>query len=160
MIASVEQDKLVLLQAVPMPSPDASDPLVFASERRVLLVYRIAPSDFEQFGPFSDDEEPFCLVHFTGAAFHQSGPPNDEELGSHPLAASGLRWYSAYECLNPTLVGELWSAPANPVALRHFIFTFRDSTFECVAADCDLAGVYASADVASREALHPAAGRA
>jgi hypothetical protein len=148
-----ERDTLALFESVPMPSAYASDPCVFANERRVLLVYRIAPSDYERFGPFNDDEEPFCLVHFTNAAFHQSGPPNDEGLGMHPLAAKGLRWYSAYECLNPTLVDELWPAYPGAAPHRHFIFTFQDSTFECIAADCDLAGVYGSSDIAVREAF-------
>lgn len=68
------------------------------------MAYRIAPIDFERFGPFGDDDEPFCLLLFPWAAFHRLGPPNDEGLGAHPLAAAGLKWYSVHEIVNSSFV--------------------------------------------------------
>jgi hypothetical protein len=49
-------------------------------------------------------------------------------------------------------VGDALMTEFNFKAL-HFVFTFQGSTFECVAADCTLVGVYGSADIAGREAF-------
>ncbi|QCP52471.1 hypothetical protein FAZ95_25210 [Trinickia violacea] len=152
-LESEEQDKIVLLDSVPVPSPGSTEPFVIANERQVAIVYRIAEIDFERYGPFSDEDEPFCLVQFPWAAFHRLGPPNDEGLGSHPLAAVGLKWYQAHEVLKSSFVASSWKRVSPHHPRRHFVFTFQDSTFECVAADCVMSGVYGSADIAGREAF-------
>jgi hypothetical protein len=71
------------------------------------------------------------------------GPPNDEAFGGHPLARRGLRPYSISEVRNSSWL-EL-RIKMNRVHhrhsdslfsdLRHFIFAFHDSTFECLAHD-------------------------
>jgi hypothetical protein len=45
------------------------------------------------------------------------------------------------------------SGDAAAVGERHFVITFEDSTFECIAADCVVAGIYGGSDVAAREAF-------
>ena len=83
-------------------------------------------------------DDPFCVVVFSGTAFHQFGPPTDEDLDAHPLASHGLRGFSAH----------------SRDGLRHFVVTLRDSTFECVAEDCMVAGIYdGNGDIAAREAF-------
>jgi len=89
-------DRIVLLESVPKPASGSTEPFIVASERQVALSYRIAECDFERFGPFHDDEEPFCVLSFPWAVFHRLGPPGDERLGSHSLAALGLTWYSVH----------------------------------------------------------------
>ncbi|BCG02974.1 hypothetical protein PPGU19_075420 (plasmid) [Paraburkholderia sp. PGU19] len=143
----------VLLDTVPMPAPASTEPFVIADEGRTILVYRIAPSDLSRYGPFVQNEEPFCVVRFDGAVFQSLGPPNDEELSQHVLHAKGLCPYGAYEVVNSTLVAEWWPNIAPAIALRHFIFTFEDSSFECVATSCELADVFAAADIARRDAF-------
>src|SRR5690349_2715598 len=137
-----ESDTLMLLDSVPMPAPVSTEPFTIADEGRAMLVYRIAPSCFHGYGPFVRNEEPFCLVRFDGAVFQSLGPPNDEELSQHVLYAKGLRCYGAYEVVNSSLVGEWWPNAPRVIALRHFIFTFEDSSFECVANDCRLDDIY------------------
>ena len=144
---------VVLLDSYPQPASGATDPFVVANERQVALAYRIAPIDFERFGPFADDDEPFCLLLFPWAAFHRLGPPNDEGLGTHPLATLGLKWYSVHEVMNSSFVTDQWKVVSPHHVRRHFVITLQDSTFECVATDCVLGGVYGSDDVASREAF-------
>ena len=48
---------------------------------------------------------------------------------------------------------EWWPKIAPAIVLRHFIFTFEDSSFECVASTCEFAGVFATADIARSEAF-------
>ncbi|CAG4914388.1 hypothetical protein [Paraburkholderia gardini] len=150
---SSEQDQVVLMDDIPHPDHDTSAPFVLANERLVAIVYRIAKTDFERFGPFSDDD-PFCVIAFMSAAFHQFGPPRDADLPAYFLASKGLLGYSAHEVMRSSLVADSWG-PAYSLegGLRHFVLTFGDSTFECVAGDCTVAGIYGNGDIAAREAF-------
>lgn len=152
-VDSTDEDHVVLLDDIPVPADDASDPFIVANERRVAIAYRIGESEFDRLGPFAEDDEPFCVVVLSDAAFHQFGPPHDGDLDAHPLALHGLRPYAAHEVLNASLVRDAWGPPSETNRLRHFVFTFQDSTFECVATDCTAAGVYGNDEIARREAF-------
>ncbi|WP_168789800.1 hypothetical protein [Paraburkholderia aromaticivorans] len=151
--SSQQEDQVVLLDSVPHPAEDAAEPFIVASARRVILSYPIAESDFERFGPFDPDDDPFCAVLFPDTVFHRLGPPGDGDLEIHPLASQGLTGYSVHEVMNSSLAAELAAgASAGPV-LRHFVITFQASTFECVASDYTVVGVYGAGEIASREAF-------
>ncbi|CAB3751227.1 hypothetical protein [Paraburkholderia solisilvae] len=147
------RDVAVLLNAVPHPAADASEPFVVANERQVAVAYRIDETEFERFGPFAEGDDPFCAVVFSEAAFHQFGPPNDDDLDAHPLAQHGLRRYCAHEIENSSLVLDTWGQASAADGWRHFVLTFQDNTYECVAADCTLVGIYGNGDIARREAF-------
>src|SRR5260221_909969 len=88
----------------------------------------------------------FALVEFPRCIITQFGYPNDEARVGHPLRSSGLGEYSygIFEVLNPSWVKRIdqqnrikfpkWDS----YAARHFMITFHDSTFECLAADIHL----------------------
>ena len=70
------------------------------------------------------------------------GPPNDETFSGHPLADRGLHPYAVFEVRDSSWIRKL--ERMNSVhhrhnrerfleGLRHFVFAFHDSTFECVA---------------------------
>ncbi|CAH2777821.1 MAG: FIG00460443: hypothetical protein [uncultured Paraburkholderia sp.] len=153
--ASSQQDD------VPQPAADAAEPFIVASDRRVILAYPIAESDFERYGPFDPDDDPFCAVLFPDTVFHRLGPPGDSALDIHPLAAEGLRGYSVHEVTNSSLAAEIAAVSAASdvesnaadIAQRHFVITFDESTFECVASDYTVVGVYGAAEIVSREAF-------
>ncbi|HEX3378848.1 MAG TPA: hypothetical protein VHU21_03470 [Paraburkholderia sp.] len=158
--ASQQEDQVVLLDCVPHPAADAADPFIVVSDRRVILTYPIAESDFERFGPFDPDDDPFCAVLFADAVFHRLGPPGDADLPIHPLAAQGLSSYAVHEVVNSSLCAEIAAVPAGSMAIadqaparRHFVITFEASTFECVASDYTVIGVFGAAEIASREAF-------
>jgi hypothetical protein len=158
--ASRQEDQVVLLDSAPHPAADAADPFIVASDRRVILTYPIAESDFERFGPFDPDDDPFCAVLFADVAFHRLGPPGDDDLSIHPLAAQGLSGYAVHEVVNSSLCAEIATAPAGSMAIaleaparRHFVITFQASTFECVASDYTVIGVFGAGEIASREAF-------
>jgi|GEM_PF-808711 len=156
-----QEDLVVLLDSIPHPAADAAEPFIVASDRRVILTYPIAESDFERFGPFDPDDDPFCAVLFSDTAFHRLGPPGDTDLAIHPLSAQGLSGYSAHEVVNSSLCAEIAAVPAGSSASieaavparRHFVITFLESTFECVASDYTVIGVFGAGEIASREAF-------
>ncbi|MFT4065715.1 hypothetical protein [Paraburkholderia sp.] len=155
-----QEDLVVLLDSVPHPAADAAEPFIVASDRRVILTYPIAESDFERFGPFDPDDDPFCAVLFADTVFHRLGPPGDADLMIHPLAAQGLSGYSVHEVVNSSLCAEIAAVPAGSTSIaaaaparRHFVITFLESTFECVASDYTVIGVFGAGEIASREAF-------
>jgi hypothetical protein len=155
-----QEDLVVLLDSIPHPAADAAEPFIVASDGRVILTYPIAESDFERFGPFDPDDDPFCAVLFSDTVFHRLGPPGDTDLAIHPLAEQGLSGYSAHEVLNSSLCSEIAAVPAGSASIaavaparRHFVITFLESTFECVASDYTVIGVFGAGEIASREAF-------
>jgi hypothetical protein len=82
-----------------------------------------------------------ALLEFEHAYADQFGPPNDEAFSGHPLAERGLQPYSVFQILESS-----WSRALERMssihpshrtktfaALRHYVFAFHDTTFECVA---------------------------
>jgi hypothetical protein len=69
------------------------------------------------------------------------GYPNDEALSGHPLYSKGLDAYGVCEVISSSWVKTLTEQnrvafPDTPDStLRHFIITFHDSTFECIARE-------------------------
>ena len=72
---------------------------------------------------------------------------NDEALLGHPLYERGLRPYAAFEIENTSWVRALDKlnrvhprhSPRLFAGLKHFIFAFHESVFECIAESCTLA---------------------
>lgn len=85
-----------------------------------------------------------ATVHFVHCAVTMFGYPNDEALPGHPLYRSGLSAYGVFEVVNSSWIRQV--TEQNRVAFpstrdsreRHFIFTFHDSTFECIADDLNV----------------------
>jgi hypothetical protein len=129
-----EQDKVVSLDAVPRHSPGAPMPLVLASDIGVVLAFETAPRG-----------EEVVILKFVRPRAHYFGPPNDEALTGHPLARRGLKPYGVFEVIGSSWIRSL--ERMNQVhtqhdrsrfeRLRHFVFTFHDDTFECVAEAVD-----------------------
>jgi hypothetical protein len=76
---------------------------------------------------------------------HRFGPPNEDAFSGHPLANRGLRSSGAFRVDNSSLVRQLERMnsvhnrhdPKRFQILKHYIFTFHYSTFECVAESFD-----------------------
>ena len=141
-----ERDKVVELAGVPQSSVGAPLPLVLSDEHRVLLAYLL-----EEFQPDRDgtsvrvvdpaSNESIALVEFTLYSTYMFGAPNDEAFHGHPLAARGLTPYGAFQIENSSWIRQLERMnsvhpshrPERFERLRHYVFSFHDSTFECVA---------------------------
>jgi hypothetical protein len=87
-------------------------------------------------------DEMAAVVKFERPSIHTFGPPNDEAFAGHRLASKGLRPYGAFEILNSQWIRQLEKMNSvHPMhdpqrymeGKRHFILTFHDTTFECIA---------------------------
>jgi hypothetical protein len=145
--------KLLELKNVPQSSVGAPCPVLLADEHHVFLAYFLQVSDSNWDGssvrvvsPESKDE-PVALVSFNTPYVHYFGPPNDEAISGHPLFKIGLKPYSVFEVINSLWIDEI--EKMNSVhsyhnkdrfsSLKHFIFSFHDSVFECVAESFSVA---------------------
>mgnify|MGYP001564878246 CR=1 FL=1 len=115
------RDRAVALDFAPPPDPGDPLPIILAKDGCVILSY-VAGRELTGTATF-----PAC-------AAHRFGGPDAKSLSTHPLAERGLKANGAFE-----VQGSSWArslAPRGGSAKRkHFIFTFRDAVFECVAND-------------------------
>jgi hypothetical protein len=134
-----ERDRVRRIDDLPRPEAGAPVPLVFASEQSVWVAYFVSPIWQVPAGTTVDDR--VALVTFRSARAHFFGPPNDEALAGHPLARRGLDFYDCFEVTDSSWIRRLERAnrvhPQHSPELyagdRHFVITFHDSTFECIA---------------------------
>ncbi len=165
---SEARDEIARLTDVPASEVGAPAPLVLANESTVFLLYfggYAEPQDYDTYfkGLFENkkreekvDPLQVAVIEFTQPYATQLGPPNDEAISGHPLYGKGLRPYDAFEVQRSSWIRRLERMnavhprhdPGVFDSLRHFIFTFHDSTFECVSD-----GYRASLHTRSRESV-------
>jgi hypothetical protein len=142
-----------LIQLIQIPAPDAQRPLptvLLLGDQLLLAYYLDQTSGGSSAGATALSDAttvaPCALFSFTYTRIHFFGLPNDEALNAHPLSGRGLKAHSAFEVKNSSWVYQLEKMTPRYrehdqerfEALRHFIFTFHDSTFECLAEDYHL----------------------
>ena len=144
-----ERVKVIELEGVPQSSVGATLPLVLSDEFKILLAYIVQDtppywdgSHVRVIDP-STSGEPLALVEFSAYSSFMFGAPNDEAFAGHPLATRGLHPYGAFQIENSSWIRQLEQMNSvHPYhkherfeRLKHFVFAFHDSTFECVATD-------------------------
>ena len=141
------RDRVVELEGVPQSSVGAPLPIVLSDEHNVLLAYIVqnTPSDWDgrsvRIVDPSTAGEPLALVEFARCWSFTFGAPNDEAFEGHPLHSRGLHPYGAFEVQHSSWIRQLEKMNSvHPYhdskrfeRLKHFVFAFHDSTFECVA---------------------------
>jgi hypothetical protein len=129
------------MDEVPWPDPGAPQPSLLVDEFRLVLSYWLPSSLTNDASPLMD-----CgFVRFHHAWIHLFGAPNDESLMGHALWERGLGPYGVYQIKHSSLIRRLdqmnATHPRHAAAvfdrLQHYIFTFHDSTFECVAEELE-----------------------
>src|SRR5262249_31995357 len=112
----------------PQPDPSAPQPHIIASDSSLALRFEVADGRI-------------AVASFPQVLWFCLGLPNDEALSGHPLHAKGLKPYAVHEVLDSTTVAELERRNAGHPArdgrrflktAKHYVFTFHDSTLECV----------------------------
>jgi hypothetical protein len=111
------KDRVVPL-AIPEPDVEHPLPIVLAKDGTVVLSYMA----------FFAGKDAHIIVSFHVAFAHRFGPPDRSGLASHPLAGRGLKADGAFEVKNSSWAGDSFGGKG-----RHYVFTFRDAIFECVA---------------------------
>ncbi len=136
-----EKDEVLELKGVPWPNGGAPEPIVLASEYDILLAYELLERP-EEWDDADSEKEAVAIVKFDFCDAHMFGPPNDEAFSGHPLYERGLQYYSLAEIRHSSWIRKL--ERMNSVhpnhdktrffeGLKHYIFAFHDSTFECIA---------------------------
>lgn len=121
---------VVLLHTWPQPSTTPAA-IVFATETQLFLCYHA-------------DNQQLAVIQFPLVKVFKFGSPNDEALGGHPLTKLGLGAYQVNRIDHSPWIAEL--ERQNAVHSRHdralflkdtahYIFTFQDSTLECVVKE-------------------------
>ena len=125
------EEYAILLDIGVVPEYAISRPILFQTDRHCILLFNVHSPDV-------NDQESQAIIQFDGVSKTQFGLPNDEALDGHPLSKRGLDTYDVFEVLNSQWL--LQEKARNQVCFpnfeldcRHFIFTFHDSSFECLA---------------------------
>ena len=132
-------DKVIELDLGCVPEAGSSEALLIQTELSAFLTFGVRYATGDQ-----TDCAGRALVEFPRCIITQFGYPNDEALPGHPLYAFGLKYYGIFEIMNPSWLKRIdqQNRVAFPkfdtYASRHFLITFHDSTFECLAADIHL----------------------
>jgi len=152
MYAVDQLDAVVKLTNVPQSSIGAPCPMLLAGEHYLHLAYYLqnTPSGWDgstvRVLEDSSGNEPCALVEFKQAYAHMFGPPNDEAFEGHPLASRGLNPYGAFEISRCSWLRFLerinsvhpYHKAERFAGYKHFVFSFHDTTFECIARGFDV----------------------
>jgi hypothetical protein len=130
----MNEECAVVFESWPQPNAGAPMPLVNADEASLYIRYRTAAGKI-------------AVVYFQLYNSFTFGSPNDEALSGHRLFGRGLTFYSVHRVENSSWIARLEQQnSAHPnhnkaeflKDLNHYIFTFHDSTLECVVNEGDL----------------------
>lgn len=119
------------------PEADVPYPVLFKSERTTILLFRaVIMKDGRR------DTVGVGILEFEMCLLAKFGYPNDEAIPGHPLAKKGLGYYNIFEVENSSWIKDITRMNRIPfpntkddTVSSHFVVTFHDSTFECIAKD-------------------------
>ncbi len=141
-----DRDRVEEIEGIPQSSVGAPIPFILSDEHATAVAFYLeeTPEGWDggtprAISPRSD--EPWAIVVFAGCYAHMFGPPNDEAFSGHPLASRGLGPYGAFVVENSSWIRGLarmnsvhpHHRPDSLKRYRHFVLSFHDTTFECVA---------------------------
>lgn len=122
------------------PEPNVPEPVLVHSEHCCYLIY-------------NDRNGARKSIQFTHCTIATFGYPNDEALAGHRLYSKGLGFYGCFEIVDSEWIEELkrnnkvsFPHVEGMLLAKHFVFTFSDSTFECIARDIVRANEYPQLD--------------
>jgi hypothetical protein len=132
-----KKDKVLPLKDIPQSSVGAPIPVILAAENTTVIAYYTQEDQID----FEGENEPIAIVTFKSCRSTLFGPPNDEAFSGHPLYSRGLKPYSSYIIQNSSWIRKYiemnsvhpYHTPQLFEDYNHFILSFHDSTFECIA---------------------------
>lgn len=137
---NLSHEQLIELDLGIVPEAAVSGALVLQSESSTFVTFNAMRAD----GHGRRVDAGTAVIEFRRCLLSRFGLPNDEALPGHPLARLGLKAYGAFEVLNSSWRAEAEAQnrvcfPATDYSeVRHFILTFHDSSFECLAVGLDV----------------------
>lgn len=111
-------------------------PHIVGDGLNLFLIYYLAVPKRQK-----DESDSVALVSFEHVISYKFGSPNDEVLEGHPLYEHGMEACKAHEVVHSSWIAELEKInsmhtgydPEYWKTLKHYIFTFHDDMFECIA---------------------------
>ncbi len=142
-----EKDRVMPIEDIPQSSVGAPIPVVLSDEFVTVVAFYLqnTPDGWDgtsiRMASSGTEGEPLALVRFSFCYASMFGPPNDEAFEGHPLAKRGLEPYGAFIIENSSWIRRLeemnsvhpYHKPQRFQARKHYVLSFHDSTFECVA---------------------------
>lgn len=142
------RDQPVRLSNAPRPDDCLPLPLVLSDENKLFLSYAVFETNHDTEGRFpprvvgEDSEILVAVVTFQKPYAYVFGPVDDNAIACHRLSPRGLESCAAWQIQRSSWIGELKKAglsnrrvPRVFGHLKHFVFTFLDAVFECIAED-------------------------
>jgi hypothetical protein len=131
--------------------PNVPEPSVEVAGQDILLSFSLNRFQYPEFS-----EADVGVVRFEACSRYRLGETNDEGWyrGQCRYSKAAPAWGEFYEVIGPDEVADQpddWVNVANAPPGRHFLFYFRDHTFECFAAHWLIEPVAANA-LSRREA--------
>jgi hypothetical protein len=127
-------------------------PVVLSNEYKLTLLYYYhkVPTDTALYDMPVErnnaEDKGIAVLHFKNHLIYKFGYPNAEVLQSHAYYKFGLESYEIYEVIESEWLLEIermnkvhpFHNPVRYKMYKHYIITFEDSTFECIAAGIEL----------------------
>jgi hypothetical protein len=168
MYSSQPTTSLSAITDLPQSSTGAPLPTVLSNEHNLFLLYLAEQThpagDITSVRPVGSESvgESIVILKFKRYESFGFGAPNDEAISGHPLYQKGLQPNSAFEVMNSPWIGSLEEmnrvhqhhSRERFARLRHFIITFHDSTFECVAESYSVEIMIGSLSTAIQNTQH------
>lgn len=135
-----DKDSIEKLTDVPIMDVGAPLPIMMRNDSDLVLGYIVSsssPKPYEKHVEVIKGETGygrFALIRFWRSIAGVSCLPPEDDIDKHPLSARGLRPYMAVKVNNSSwlhLTKEIYKIEDEK--MNHFIFTFHDSSFECLA---------------------------
>lgn len=130
----------------------APAPVILANEYKLNLLYYYH-KDTESDGSYDSlkqrnisVDKGIAIMGFKNFLIYKFGYPNAEVLQSHPYYSLGLEPYKLFEVIESDWINKIemmnkvhpFHNPIRYKMYKHFILTFEDSTFECIAHSTEL----------------------
>jgi hypothetical protein len=142
-----QYDRLVDVNEIPTCRISDPSPMVLGTENALVVAYHVddAEKPFDgktvRIADLASGVDRVALTWFGRPLASSFGPPAEEAIAGHALAARGLRPFGSFEVVHSSWIRQLElmnrthprHKPEVYAGYRHFILTFRDSMFECVA---------------------------
>ncbi len=111
----------------------APNPMIFSDESDLLVLFYVS----------GQKDTEMTLALFRNYASYKFGLPREDCIPNHPLYKYGLERFGFFEAGDSSWIKEIKKINKEDHAfskeyfdnLKHYIFTFHDSTFECVSKD-------------------------
>lgn len=143
--------KVVSVDIGCQPSPSGSSELILQSEGSTFVLFIAIDTKVSERGYLEDKGT--AMVRCTGCCQTRHGYPNDDAREEHPLWHAGLSdaggvaevqdsgWVTEVKRQRRSTMRRIWGESPDASGLRadkqgelrHFIFKFKESTFECLA---------------------------